>query len=302
MRARPDCSLLVRSESRGHAGVASVWLSAPMASDAALTYYDAPDLVPRHWRLFAPGGSIDRLDPDDSAALDEFHALGRPATLALADLASVQPGERVHDVGAGIGGPSRVLARHYGAKVIALDPTERFCRLNRVICEQSALVDRVTVTEGDARELPFADASFDVVWTQAVLQSVADKARVARAIRRVLKPGGRFALFEIVAAPGGELHFPVPWADGPDQSFIVSEPQLRGALAEAGFTERVWHRRPEIQAGIQQAVADNDAMASGHPDVTLDLVMPDFAERMAGLAKNVQEDRIDMVQAIMTAG
>jgi SAM-dependent methyltransferase len=274
-----------------------------MASDAALTYYDGPDLVPTVLEaLRAAGRSVDRLDPDDLAALDEFHALGRPATLALADLASVQPGERVLDVGAGIGGPSRVLARHYGAEVVALDPTARFCRLNEVICERSSLAERVTVTEGDARDLPFADASFDVVWTQAVLQSVADKARVAHEIRRVLKPGGRLALFEIVAGPGGELHFPVPWADGPEQSFIVSEPQLRGVLADAGFTDSVWNRRPEIQASIQQAVAENDAMASGHADVTLALVMPDFAARMAGLARNVQEDRIDMVQAVMTAG
>jgi hypothetical protein len=42
-------------------------------------------------------------------------------------------------------------------------------------------------------------------------------------------------------------------------------------------------------------------MASGQPDVTLALVMPDFVARMAGLARNVEEARIDMVQAVMAA-
>ncbi len=279
-----------------------MWLSLAMSSDAALRYYDGPELTPTVLQaLQTAGRSVEQLDPDDLAALDEFHALGRPATLALADLAAIVPGERVLDLGAGIGGPSRVLARHYGAEVTALDPTERFCRLNETLCQRSSLDDRVTVVCADGRRLPFADGAFDVVWTQAVLQSVEEKDQLLREIRRVLKPDGRYALLEVVAGPGGPVQFPVPWADGPEQSFLVGATELRAVLEGAGFAERDWHARPEVQAAIQRAVAENPAMAAGLPDVTLALVMPDFAARMAGLAQNVETERIDLVQAVLRA-
>src|SRR5215212_9283301 len=108
-----------------------------MEAEPALHYYEGPELEHQIFgALEAAGHPTDHLDSDDLAALDEFHALGRPATLALAQLAGVAAGEEVLDVGAGIGGPSRVLARHFGAYVTALDPTERFCRLNHSLSER----------------------------------------------------------------------------------------------------------------------------------------------------------------------
>src|ERR1700722_2458020 len=102
------------------------------------SYYDGPDLEQRVLAaLGAAGRAVDPLDPDDLAGLDEFHALGRAGTLALAELAHVRPGQLVLDVSAGIGGPSRVLARHYGATVTALEPTKRFAALARPVTSTS---------------------------------------------------------------------------------------------------------------------------------------------------------------------
>jgi SAM-dependent methyltransferase len=269
-----------------------------MADDPGRTYYEGPDLERIVFdALGAAGRPSDRIDPDDLAGLDEFHALGRAATLALAALADIRPGERVLDVGAGIGGPSRTLARHYGAKVTALDPTERFCGLSRAICERAGLESSVEVVRGDARDMPFDDGSFDVVWTQSVLQSIDDKAAVADEVRRVLAPGGRYVLFEVVAGPGGDLHYPVPWADGPAESFLVEIDELRSLLSAAGLREDVWREMAEVQAGIQQALDDSHRMSSGVPGVGLDLVLPDFDARMAALGRNVGEQRIALVQA-----
>lgn len=269
-----------------------------MTQDAGREYYEGPDLEPVVLEaLEAAGRPVDRIDPDDLAGLDEFHALGRAATVALAGLADLAPGQRVLDLGAGIGGPSRVLARHFGARVTALDPTQRFCRLNATISERAGLAGQIEVVEGDARELPFADESFDVVWTQAILQSIADKRAVAAEVRRVLAPNGRYVLFEIVAGPGGELHYPVPWADGPEQSFIVGSGELRHVFAGAGLTEEVWHEGAELQGAVQDAVADAERMAGGVPGVGLDLVLPEFEARMASLGRNVGEQRIGLVQA-----
>ena len=178
------------------------------------TYYDGPDL---HATVFAAiraaGRDVGAIDSDDLAGMDEFHALGRAGTLALARLANVRRGERVLDVGAGIGGPARALARHCGAQVTAVEPTERFANLARTLTDHAGLSDRVTVVRTDGSALPFTDASFDLAWTQAVWQSVENKRALALEIRRVLAPGGRLAMFETVG-DGRELHFPVPWGDG----------------------------------------------------------------------------------------
>jgi SAM-dependent methyltransferase len=268
----------------------------------ALDFYEGPDLESVVLdSLRASGRTVDPLDSDDLAAMDEFHALGRVGTLALAELADVNPGERVLDVGAGIGGPSRALARHFGAEVAALDPTERFCRLARALNERCGLADRVTVVQGDGTTLPFEPRSFDLVWTQAVWQSVEEKASLCAEIHHVLRPGGRFAMLELLRQGSAPLHYPVPWADGPAQSFLVSDQQWRDMLAAAGFEPQRWLTGEQAQSALVDAAAAGRAMAAGVPGVGLELLLPDYEARMAGLARNVEEGRVTLLMAVLEA-
>jgi len=116
--------------------------------------------------LKATGKDIEQLTPDDLAPVDEFHAGGRNATVRLAQLAGVTGSERVLDVGCGIGGPSRYLASTFGCRVTGLDLTPEFIALAGMLAQRTRLADKVSYRHGDALDMPFPDASFDLVFAE----------------------------------------------------------------------------------------------------------------------------------------
>ena len=120
-------------------------------------------------------------------------------------------------------------------------------------------------------------------------------------LHRVLQAGGRLALAQVVSGPQrGDLEYPVPWADGPAESFLVSSEELRGDTEAAGFTVLEWLDGQDLIARIGTTAASgrprHDDRGTGHH---LALVMPDFEPRMATLARNVDEQRIAMVMAVL---
>jgi hypothetical protein len=119
-------------------------------------------------------------------------------------------------------------------------------------------------------------------------------------MHRVLKAGGRLALYEVVSGPaGGDLRYPVPWANGPAESFLVRPEEVRGLAESEGFTVREWLEGPDLVARIGATVqSDHPGMAGGIDGVTVALLMPDFDERMAGLARNVEEQRVGLIMAV----
>src|SRR3954453_20987874 len=256
-----------------------------ISDEAALRYYDGDGKDPAPVVLDAlreSGRPDDRIGIDDLAGIDEFHALGRPATMALADLAGIERGAEVIDVGAGLGGPARFLAVRYGARVTAVEPTRRFRDACAELTRRAGLHDMVRAVDGTATDLPVADASMDVAWLQAVAISVADKHAMARERRRVLRPGGRLAFFDSFARGDGELHFPLPWADGPEASFIVTADELRSVFEEAALVPVVWN---EQEAALAQ-IGQRSFMPTVDPDrVGLARLMPDFEQRMGNIAE-----------------
>src|SRR5262245_65258028 len=140
------------------------------------------------------GKDVEHPTPDDLAPVDEFHSGGRNATVRLAQLAQIDGSNRVLDVGCGIGGPSRYLASNFGCQVTGLDFTAEFIALAAMLAQRTRLADKVSYRQGDALDLPFADASFDLVWSQNSAMNIADPDRLYGELRRVLGPGGRLAL------------------------------------------------------------------------------------------------------------
>ena len=204
------------------------------------------------------------------------------------------------DVGAGIGGPARLLSARYGCRVTGIDVTPEFCRTADLLSERVGLAARVTVEVGDATAMRFDDASFDLAWTQHVAMNIADKAGLYREIHRVLKPGARFALYDIIAGPEGSPRYPVPWASVPEISHLIGRDAVRGHLERAGFRIERWEDPTPWALDWLRKTRAKIAEAGGPPPLSLRAIMgPDFGEKLDNLGRNLEESRVALLRAIM---
>jgi MPBQ/MSBQ methyltransferase len=241
----------------------------------------------------------DALTPDDLSAVDEFHMGGREATLALAELAGPKASDHVLDVGAGIGGPARLLSHRYGCKVTGIDLTPEFCRTADLLSARVGLGKSVTVEVGDATAMTYPDGAFDLAWTQHVSMNIADKDALFGEIFRVLKPGGRFALYDVIAGPSGPAHYPVPWASVPEISHLVGRDAMRGHLEGAGFRIDHWEDPTAWAFEWLRTTRAKIAKASGPPPLSLRAIMgPDFALKLENLEQNLEEGRVELLRAL----
>jgi sarcosine/dimethylglycine N-methyltransferase len=266
--------------------------------DGVRDHYRATGLTERLKTALAVfGPEDDRLMPQQLAGLDQFHTRGLAATADLARLAGITADMSVLDVGSGLGGPARALAATHGCLVIGVDLSEPFVEAARYLTQRTRQSDRVSFQTGSALELPFEKGRFDAVLLQHVAMNIADRARLYREIRRVLKPGGRFATYDVVAK-GGEPHYPVPWARTPTTNFLLTTEATREAIEQAGLRAIVWQDDSETAKAWFAAVR-----ASGPPpSPNLGVVMgPDFAQLAANLARNLMEDRIGILTAVFEA-
>jgi ubiquinone/menaquinone biosynthesis C-methylase UbiE len=182
----------------------------------------------------------DGVDPDHAtiealAPYDHFHGRGLEATEELADLLTVAPEDHILDIGSGIGGPARYIARRFGARITGIDLTAEFCEVARQLTQMLGLEDRLDFKQGDATAMPFADASFDGAYSMNVSMNIADKAGFYAEIHRVLRPGGWLVLSELAQGPGDAPDYPTPWARTAESSFLATPQQTREGLEAAGF-------------------------------------------------------------------
>ena len=248
----------------------------------------------------AAGGDPDRPALDDLAPYDEFHLGGREATLTLVDrLRDVaRPGALVLDVGCGLGGPARVLADATGCDVLGVDLTPEFVEAGTALTRAVGLGDRVRLVHADATALPLDDASVDAAWQIHVGMNIPDKGAVAREVHRVLRPGGRYVVFDVMGDGNHVLRFPVPWASGPSLSAVEPPEAYRRHLEGAGLRVVGQHDRREIAQRFLAAMRERRARGEPLPMRTDVFIGPEAGERFANLGEAVQAGRVAPVEMV----
>jgi len=233
------------------------------------------------------------------AALDHFHVRGRAATLELAALAGVARGMSVLDAGSGLGGPSRTLASTFDVNVTGIDLTPAFVAAATLIAELAGLGGKVRYAVGNLLDLDFELARFDLVWSEHVVMNITDRERLYAGFARVLKPRGVFAFYDVMAVEGAPSpHFPNPWAEAPETSFLFTSDETAAALGRAGFSA------PSFYDASKQAIAWFAEARPPEPGApSLAMVMgPRFPEMVATLARNVREGRVRLVMGVARTG
>lgn len=229
------------------------------------------------------------------SGLDQFHFGGLAATATLAKRAGVAPGMRVLDAGSGLGGPSRYLAETYGCDVTGVDLAPVYVAIADLLAQRAGLAAKVRYLVGDLADTPFPDASFAMVWTQHVVMNIRDRDGVYREFRRVLRPGGTLAFYDVVAVAGAATpHYPVPWAATPEASALLDESETRAALDAAGFAVTQWEDvTDEAFAWMaQQRQAAPLAVDGGA------VVGQRMVEMVGNFVRNLKEGRTRLVMGI----
>jgi SAM-dependent methyltransferase len=193
------------------------------------------------------GKNLEQLSAAELSAVDEFHLGGREATQALADFMQLRAGMLLLDVGSGIGGPARYFAER-GCQVTGIDLTEEFVAVAQSLTRLVKLDQKAEFRQASALKLPFDADTFDGAYTIHVCMNIADKSGVFREVARVLKPGARFTIYDIMRTSEATFNFPVPWAQTPETSFVASVDDYRKGLEAAGF--RIDHERDRRQFAI----------------------------------------------------
>ena len=264
--------------------------------------------VRRHYEA-AVGDAADRdsellrfLDNLDESAItaaqlgnfDQFHVGGHAATVTFGQLLGIEPEVEILDAGSGLGGPSRYLAQTYGCRVSGVDLAPSYVAIARLLADRAGLSRVLQYEVGDLLALPFDDARFDAAYSQHVVMNIADRDRAYREIRRVLKPGGVFAFYDVLAADGKpEPLYPTPWAETAETSVLLDEAETKAALGRSGLTPSVWN---DVTCDAVAWFRDQSCSPSSTP--TLAAVMgPRFGQMAANLTRNLAEGRLRLVMA-----
>lgn len=136
-------------------------------------------------------GATDALTPEQLFPFDQIHYRGTDAVRAASDALRLTAASRVLEIGSGLGGPARYLARTTGCHVTALDVQDEMHEVARDLTARCGLASRVAHVLGDALTAPLPEAGFDASVSWLAVHHIPDRPRLFARIARTLRPHGQ---------------------------------------------------------------------------------------------------------------
>lgn len=239
---------------------------------------------------------------DALAAVDEFHVGGRSATEHLGEQLGLSGGERIIDLGSGLGGPARFFANEFGADVTGIDLTPEYVDVATWLTQVTEQTSSVRFQAGSVTDLPAELTGFDAATMIHVGMNLPDKHALATAAAGALRSGGRFGIYDIMATSLPAAHeLPVPWASEAESSHVATPDDYVAALEGAGFSiDLIEDRGPQAVAFFDRLQAAPPA--DGPPPLGLHLVLgPNTATKIGNMAAAIRAGAIAPTIIIATA-
>ncbi|UGY11398.1 class I SAM-dependent methyltransferase [Phyllobacterium pellucidum] len=251
--------------------------------------------------LIAAGKDIDTLTASDLAPIDEFHFGWLPATIELGRSLRIEPQMHLLDVGCGIGGPARYLAETYECRITGVDLTDEFVEVARALTDRCGLDDRIDFHQASALALPFDEGSFDAAYMIHVGMNIEDKHTLFAEVWRVLKPGGRFVVYDIMRVGDAPLNYPMPWAMNKETSFVETTGFYSKTLSAAGFETQAKNSRRDLAIKIVRE-RQAKAAAEGPPVLSGQIIMgPTAKQRLANAFEALENGIIEPIEIVARA-
>jgi len=245
------------------------------------------------------GKSPDTVTVEDLGPVDEFHIGGRVATKSFLDQLEIAADDHVLDVGCGLGGASRFAAQQYGCRVTGIDLTHEYVKTGEVLCSWVGLDNRITLEQGDATATSYSDGAFDKLYMMHVGMNIANKQALASELRRVMRPGGRLGIYDVMRVGDGDLSFPVPWATTPEESDVWSPDEYKAALEAAGLRVIAERNRSAFALEFFSQLQARAGSAGGPPPLGLHILMGDAAaEKVKNMVENVLQNCVAPVELV----
>lgn len=257
-------------------------------------HYTSGDLLDRIFSALEGAGVDPKCPtPGQLAAVDEFHIGGAPATEAFAAKLPFKIGERLLDVGCGLGGSARFFAQRFGGHVTGIDLTPEYVEVAGRLSQLTGLAEKTAFDVGSALAKPYADSSFDGAITVHVAMNIADRDGLYSEVARVLRSGASFGIYDVMKGNAEPLDYPVPWAMTAETSHVLTPRETQESLERAGFQVVEVEDRTAAAEAFFENVAKAAKAAGGPPPVGLHLLTgATHAQKFANMLSAITHGRL----------
>jgi sarcosine/dimethylglycine N-methyltransferase len=244
------------------------------------------------------GRALTALTRQQLDVLDQFHAGGAEAVDRLLPSLALTPTMTALDVGSGLGGPARQIARSTGCAVLGVDITSSYVDTATALTEAAGLAGQVHFVHGDVGSLD--QGHFDAAYCIHVQMNLADKKAFFTDIANRLSPGGRLAIFEVCRTGSDDLPLPLPWSMDGSDSHLSNPDELVGTIQDCGFDisewvdETAWTLEWFHQLGVRMEAAQTAA--------TLPALLTDGPTRMLNFVAAVSNGTLTIHRGAFVLG